>query len=417
MTADLRRPWLIDSRDGSSLSYGELLGLLGARELTVRPLCRPSDTHGALLELTRALVAGSELTLFDPGFTAHEVEALGYSADLLAQSCFLPGREGLQLADLQELAGGASRLRLSLFTSGSTGLPKRVEHAMGSLSRAVRSGARHADDVWALAFNPTHVAGVQVYLQALANANTVVDVSATRPELILPALRRHEVTHISATPTFYRLLLSGDDVLPSVRSVALGGEVSDGWLHSRLRRLFPNARLHNIYASNEMGTLLETDSELFTIPAQLADRVQIKDGSLHVHRSLLGHFADRVATSEGEWYDTGDTVEVVTTDPMSFRFAGRARDWINVGGNKVNPHEVEAVLGEHPAVLTCRVYGRPNVVLGQLVCADVVPRGTAPTEPELRGFATQHLQPYKVPRMIRFVHRLESTRTGKISRL
>lgn len=416
MTADLRRPWLIDSRDGSSLSYGELLGLLGARELTVRPLCRPTDTRGALLELTRALVAGSELTLFDPGFTAHEVEALGYTEDQLSRSGFVPGREALRFDELRELAGGASKLRLGLFTSGSTGLPKRVEHSMESLSRAVRRGPRHQDDVWALAFNPTHVAGVQVYLQALANGNTVLDVSAARPEVILPALRRHEVTHISATPSFYRLLLSGEDALPSVRSVALGGEVSDGTLHGRLRRLFPNARLHNIYASNETGTLLETDSDLFAIPASLSDRLRIEQGSLRVHRSLLGHFAGGSEPIEGDWYDTGDTVQIVTQDPLRFRFAGRARDWINVGGNKVNPHEVEAVLAEHPSVLTSRVFGRPNVVLGQLICAEVVARGEAPTEAELRAFATQRLQPFKVPRLIRFVDRLAETRTRKLSR-
>ena len=93
------------------------------------------------------------------------------------------------------------------------------------------------------------------------------------------------------------------------------------------------------------------------------------------------------------------------------------RDWINVGGSKVNPHEVESVLEAHPAVARARVFGRKNSVLGQLLCAEVVARGAAPAEADLREFAGAQLQPFKVPRMFRFVDQIAATRTGKLSRL
>ncbi len=116
---------------------------------------------------------------------------------------------------------------------------------------------------------------------------------------------------------------------------------------------------------------------------------------------------------------------------MRRRTAGRERDWVNVGGSKVNPHEVEAVLGEHTGVAQVRVFGRKNSVMGHILCAEVVAagrqsaKGEAPsgeqdsqplTEGALRAFAAERLQPFKVPRMIRFVDGLATTRTGKLSR-
>ena len=201
--------------------------------------------------------------------------------------------------------------------------------------------------------------------------------------------------------------------MPRVRSVSLGGETSNRALHARLREIFPHAKLHNIYASTEAGTLLEADGEEFALPAHLEGKVNLRENRLHVHRSLLGHFAGNTATPEDEWYDTGDAVEIVSENPLRFRFAARLREWINVGGNKVNPHEVEEVLREHPAVRDARVFGRPNAVLGQLLCAEVIASEPPPSEVELRQFATGRLQPFKIPRMVRFVSRLSSTRTGK----
>ena len=82
----------------------------------------------------------------------------------------------------------------------------------------------------------------------------------------------------------------------------------------------------------------------------------------------------------------------------------------------MNPREVESVLEEHPEVMRARVYGRKNSVLGQVLCAEVIARGAPPAEADLREFAGAQLQPFKVPRMIRFVDQIAATRTGKLSR-
>ena len=109
-------------------------------------------------------------------------------------------------------------------------------------------------------------------------------------------------------------------------------------------------------------------------------------------------------------------MELVSAEPLRFRIVARDRDWVNVGGSKVNPHEVEAVLCGHPGVIQARVFGRKNSVVGNILCAEIVARPPAPTEADLRSFAAERLQPFKVPRMIRFVDGLGTMRTGKLSR-
>lgn len=413
MNAALAKPWWIDGRSGAVETWAELIARVQARAAAHHPCLQPGSTRDALASIATTLVGEAEQTLLDADFTPAEIAALGFTPGDLRRTVALAAPEPLTLELLQRRAAGASRARLGLFTSGTAGLPKRVWQPAVNLARAVKVSPRHAAAVWALAYSPTHVAGIQVFLQALANGCPIVEVRDLDRAAVLAAIERHGVTHLSATPSFHRLLLPADRALPGVRSVTLGGESADAALIEKLRALFPAARFRNVYASTEAGTLLTAEGDVFAIAPGLEGRVAVREGTLHVHRSLLGEFD---GAAPGEWYDTGDTVAIVSEAPRRFRIVARARDWINVGGSKVNPHEVEAVLAAHPAVAQARVFGRRNSLLGQVLCAEVVARGAAPAEAALREFAEAQLQPFKVPRMIRFVDNVASTRTGKVAR-
>jgi acyl-coenzyme A synthetase/AMP-(fatty) acid ligase len=405
-------------------SYGQLLAVLNRAPVHIKALYKPRDTAGALEEIALAIAHEADLTLLDADFGDGEIAALGFDKSQINQSRPIEGALRVDQELLQKRAGGASRARLGLFTSGSTGLPKLVWQSVANLARAVKVSPRRAEAVWALAYNPTHIAGIQVYLQALANGCTVVDVYGLDRTATLAALERYGVTHLSGTPSFYRLLLPVDRPISTVKSVTLGGESSDSRLLVKVQELFPNARIHNVYASTEAGTLLVAEGDTFAIAPGLENKVVLRDGKLTVHRSLLGDFAGGAVA--GDWYDTGDVVEIVSEQPLRFRIVARERDWVNVGGSKVNPHEVESALGEHPAVKQVRVFGRKNSVMGHILCAEVVLRKADDgqqtteiglvTEPALREFAATRLQAFKVPRMIRFVDNLATTRTGKLSR-
>ena len=407
------QPWFIEPDSGVAMPLAGLLDALNAAT-DFAPCVQPRDTACALRAVAEAIAYEHDLILFDRDFSADEIRRLGYSDDCFAERVPLMHRRTFTEESVARLASGSSRARIGLFTSGSTGLPKLIWQPVENLARGVRTGGRHAESVWALAYNPTHIAGLQVFLQALANGCPLVDVFGLDRAGVLAALERYGVTHVSATPSFYRLLLPIDRPLGHVRSVTLGGESCDNVLLQRLHGIFPAARFHNIYASTEAGTLLVAEEDVFAIGPGLEGRVRLADGRVHVHRSLLGEIAGRRAD---EWYDTGDMVEVTCESPLRFRIVARQRDWINVGGNKVNPREVESVLEEHAAVARARVFSRASSVVGSLLCAEVVLRtGVNVTEPHLREFARARLQPFKVPRMVRFVAELAATRTGKLSR-
>lgn len=376
------------------------------------PVFRPISTADALVAVLTALVRGAPLRLVDQDFSNSEIHALGLQAGQLDKKAPLSGKAPASIEEAQALGCASSGFSLELYTSGSTGLPKLVRHRFDSLTRTLRVGDRHAEDIWALAFNPTHIAGIQVLLQAFFNGNTLVDVFGLTRTEIHTRLRSQAVTHLSATPTFYRLLMPIEAPLPRLRSLTLGGERSDAALLAQLRTAFPSARLHNLYASTEAGTLLVADGDLFGIHPSVEDKIRIQDGQLWVARQLLGEFQGLDA---GPWYATGDHVEVISDTPLRFRIVGRANDFINVGGSKVDPAEVECALRAFPGIVEAKVYGRPNSVVGTLLCAEytsLVPL----VEPNLRSHLASCLQLHKVPRIMKRVDSLAKTRTGKLSR-
>jgi acyl-coenzyme A synthetase/AMP-(fatty) acid ligase len=107
---------------------------------------------------------------------------------------------------------------------------------------------------------------------------------------------------------------------------------------------------------------------------------------------------------------------VVSTSPLSFRIIARDRDWINVGGSKVNPGEVEDALRSFPGVSDARVFGRANSIVGQLLCAEVV-ANPGLDEMAVRSHVERCLPTFKVPRLISVVDSIDRTRTGKLRRL
>jgi bile acid-coenzyme A ligase len=89
---------------------------------------------------------------------------------------------------------------------------------------------------------------------------------------------------------------------------------------------------------------------------------------------------------------------------------------ILVGGANVYPAEVEAVLGEHPAVRSCAVIGLPDDDKGNRVHAIVEADPGSVTEDELLAHAKAHLSIYKVPRTIELVDTPLRDDAGKVRR-
>jgi acyl-CoA synthetase (AMP-forming)/AMP-acid ligase II len=408
MAGEWEKIWFVGGGLPAPWTYAQLQAALSNEIGSDQTTPSVTDT---LFGVTHALYRGQRVNLGEPSFSGEGISAL--ARDMAGRVSQPPPNPAHLNGGLQEFCARIVRGKgeITMLSSGSSGEPVAVTHTLPRLTRRVVENSRHRNDIWGLAFSPTHIAGVQVYLQAIANGNTVVNLWGVDRDEVIDRCRRWGVTHLSATPTFYRLLTALDTPLPTIKSVSVGGEVADERLMQHLRRVFPAARLHNVYASTEAGTLLASDGVEFMLREGEAAHLRIEQGRLWIHRSMLGDFVGAT-----EWYDTGDLVEVTATAPTRFKIVGRLRSSVNVGGEKVNPHEVESALTEHPAVLATRVYGRRNSVTGELLAADVVTNGQRPSELELRSHLAQRLPAWKIPRILRFVDRLEVTPSGKVSR-
>lgn len=359
-----------------------------------------------------ALSHNKDLTLVDSTNTVEELASLG-----LNDVNVVTPVNALPFKDVDSLLRAVldSESTITIFTSGTTGQPKKVVHSIKNLTRAVRISERHSNDVWGYAYNPTHMAGLQVFFQAFANHNTFVNLFNKQRCEVYNLIGEYQITHISATPTFYRLLLPFEKEYPSLKRITMGGEKSGSQLYENILKIFPAAKVTNIYASTEAGSLFAAKGENFQIPAGLKDKFKVEDGELLIHKSLLG--TSDSFKYKGDYYCSGDLIEWVNEEEGLFKIVSRKNAMLNIGGYKVNPEEVEDEISKIEGVEQAYVYGRANSVLGTILCADVKKQDDAElTVHDIRQALAEKLQDFKVPRKIKFVEDFELTRTGKLKR-
>ena len=376
------------------------------------PLFKSHNIFAYFENLIKAIATNSPLVLLDSDLNPSEVAGVDESQVNVAVQ--LPEYHFKDM-DAMVSALQQSTSEITIFTSGTTGQPKKVVHSIDTLTRSVRLGDKYKGQVWAYAYNPTHMAGLQVFFQAFENQNTLVNVFNMQRSEVYQKISEYQITHISATPTFYRLLLPFEDSYQSVQRVTLGGEKSDNHLYENIRKIFPNAKINNVYASTEAGSLFAAKGDCFQIPEKIRDKFTVVDDELLIHKSLLGR-SDSFKL-EGDYYHSGDLIEWVDKESGLFRFKSRKNELINVGGYKVNPGEVEDVISAIDGVMQVLVYGKANSVLGNVLCADIqLEAGSELTNVDIKKALASQLQDFKIPRRIKFVEQFELTRTGKLKR-
>ena len=305
--------------------------------------------------------------------------------------------------------------RWVIFSSGSTGEPKPVEHELASLARAVRGddGPR----TWGLMYDPSRLAGLAVVLQAIGSGSTLVEARHGSIAERVDAMRAGKVTALSATPTLWRQILqSGHTDGWSLERITLGGEVADQRTLDALAREFPGARITHIFAASETGVAFAVGDGLEGFPARYLETpprgiaLDVRDGILWVHNP-----SSSLAGPDG-FASTGDVVEV--RDGRVY-FAGRLSGMANVGGTKVFPEQVERVIREHPAVADVVVTAKANPFSGQVLIARVLPLDPAAGRElgvAVRRWAADRLPGPAVPAQVVIVPKLESSANGKVVR-
>jgi acyl-coenzyme A synthetase/AMP-(fatty) acid ligase len=380
------------------------------------PYCKTADYYTVFKHIILSLLIDEEIILLDSDFTESELINLTGHSDY---DEFIKPVEKSNLPILaskkeliEKLSNSTKKWNVTLFTSGTTGIPKKVSHDLKSITRFVKISERNKNSIWGFAYNPTHMAGIQVFFQALLNGNSIIRLFGLNTKLIHNEIKNNNITHISATPTFYRLLLPYDEPFPSVERITSGGEKFNEKTIIQLKVTFPNAKITNVYASTEAGTLFASENDIFTIKPEYEHLIRVENDELLIHSSLMGNSEMKI----DEWYKTGDLIKTITEKPLKFSFISRKSDMINVGGYKVNPLEVEEAILTLSGVKNARVYSKSNSVLGNIICCELACDNKELSESSIRIFLQSKIQEFKIPRIFRFVDELSTTRTGKIKR-
>lgn len=297
---------------------------------------------------------------------------------------------------------------LLLETSGTTGTPKRVARPFTDVLRGIKGSQADNRACWLLTYDACGFAGLQVLLTALAGGGTLLaDPTADAAGLARLAMTGR-ATHISATPSFWRvLLLSG--AAPPLARITLGGEAVDQPLLDALSARFPDVPVRCIYASTELGSLFAVADGREGFPAVWLSQPP-GQVSFRIQNDMLQ------AQVNGDWCDTGDLVEIIEGRVL---FRGRNDFVINVGGAKVNPALAERRLLSLSGVVDATVYGIASPITGSLLAADILaPDWHADDAWRSRvAQAMADLPPPARPRRLRLVDGLTLSAAGKKHRI
>ncbi len=376
----------------------------------------------------------------DPGhfaalIAAAEIDAMVIDQSSAASAAFnLPARVACApaIGSVAAVPPPSLQTEWVLLTSGTTGVPKMVAHSLAGLTAPFAGKQSDGPVVWGTFYDIRRYGGLQIFLRAVLGGVSLVLSSAGEPIAEhLDRLGRHGVTHVLGTPTHWRRALMSPAIRKiSPRYVRLSGEIADQAILDSLRNAFPRSTVSHAYASTEAGVAFEVSDGLSGFPAsyigQVRDGVEMKveDGSLRIRspRAASRYVgADAALADKDGFVDTGDIVDL---HGERYMFAGRRGGIINIGGLKVHPEEVEAVINRHPQVRMSLVRPKRSPVTGSVVIADVVLKSGCEKSDdegsEVKGdilkLCRDALPLYKVPAAISIVRALDIAATGKLAR-
>ncbi len=345
-------------------------------------------------------------------------------------------------------------IMLVYFTSGTTGMPKMVQHnfahPLGHIVTAkywqqVQENKLHmsvSDSGWA------KFGWGKIYGQWICGAVIFAyDMDKFVPLNLLKKITEYKVTTFCAPPTMFRFMLQEDVKsfdLSSIKTCCIAGEPLNPQVFNDWYKL-TGLKLREGFGQSEGSVLianfkwLEPSAGSTGKPAPLYDIKLVNDegeeckpneeGTIVINDVkgnppvglFTGYYHNSEMTEEvllGKWYDTGDVA--VMDENGYYWFMGRNDDVIKCSGYRIGPFEVESAILEHPAAVECAVTSAPDPIRGQVVKATIVlAKGYEPSDEltkEIQDHVKKVTAPYKYPRIVEYVDELPKTISGKIKR-
>ncbi|MGW8192796.1 MAG: acyl-CoA synthetase [Desulforhopalus sp.] len=362
-----------------------------------------------------------------------------------------------QPAEAEAAKTKSDDLLFCFFTSGTTGLPKRVGHTatsypLGHLSTSIMTGVRTEDihhnlgaPGWAKWAWSSFFAPLNVGATASGFNFTVLD-----GDKYLEAIANHKITTFCGPPTAWRMFINLDTSkydLSNLRQSLGAGEPLNPEVISRWKKL-TGTEIRDFYGQTESTAMIgngpwmngKMRSGSFGHPSFMYDvtlvddsgkEITVPDEPGHIVVRLdrwrsIGLFTEYIGNPEkmnevfiDNFYYTGDRASIDSDG--YWWFVGRSDDVIKSSDFRIGPFEVESALIEHKAVAESAIVGVPDEKRHQLVKAFVILKPGYTPSRELALELFQHtidiLAKFKIPRIIEFVPQVPKTLSGKIRRV
>ena len=313
---------------------------------------------------------------------------------------------------------------LILFSSGSTGKPKAMVHNLDTLIDSFKDKKEKSMNMLVfLMFD--HIGGLNTVFNALCMGACLIIPKIKDAKTICELIEKYKIMVLPSSPTFLNLILISEEYknydLSSLRMITYGTETMPQSLLLKLKEVFPKVKFLQTFGTSETGistTSSKSSNSLFMKLEDINGEYKIVENELWLRSKtqVLGYLNASMDsfTSDG-WFKTGDLVEV---DGEYIKIIGRAKEVINVGGQKVLPAEVESIILEMEEISDCMVYGEKNAITGQTVVCDVVlNKNIENIKKRVRVFCKDRLDTYKIPTKVNVVDKTNfSDRFKKIRR-
>jgi long-chain acyl-CoA synthetase len=345
-----------------------------------------------------------------------------------------------------------------IHTSGTTGKSKGVmlsHHNIASNVQANIAAVQISQTDCLLTTSPLfHVYGqTNVLLSALHVGAKLVLLETFSAHGALQAIERHGVTVLTAVPTMYIMMLARLKErafnLSSLRVCHSGAAPMSETTFHQIQHLFGQpvqegyglSEASSIVCSNPLEGFKKPGSvgppvaglKLKVVHLETGDTVPANEvGELWVQGDsvMQGYYQQPEETgtvlidqADGRWLRTKDLAYMDENGYVTI--VNRLDDLMNIGGIKVYPNEIEALLTRHPAIHQAVVFSVPVSVEQQVIHAVLVPKPLKPECPAeyslpgkeaLRAYCMTCLADYKIPKVFRFTDTLPQGATGKILR-